>query len=121
MKRALSLLLSAALSLSLLSGCGLFGSGSGSQPDGSGAGSSADVSQPGTPAPEIDFMVLNGPTGVGAAWLMDNYGADSAPEDALFTLNTTVTADNSDVTTNLINRSADIAALSTNVAANLFL
>ena len=125
MKRTLSLLLSAALSLSLLSGCGLFGSGSGSgsasQPDGSGSGSSSssqgEVQQPAT---EINFMVLNGPTGVGAAWLMDNYGADSAPEDALFTLNTTVTADNSDVTANLINRSADIAALSTNVAANLF-
>ena len=123
MKRTLSLLLAAALSLSLLSGCGLFGSGSGSgsgsQPGGSGAGSSADVSQPGTPAPEIDFMVLNGPTGVGAAWLMANYETGGAPEDAPFTLNHVVTADNSEVTNTLIKGDADIAALSTNVAANL--
>ena len=121
MKRTLSLLLSAALSLSLLSGCGLFGgSGSGSQSGSSGSGSASssqgEVQQPAT---EINFMVLNGPTGVGAAWLIEHYGQDSAAEDALFTLNTTVTADNSDVTANLVNRSADIAALSTNVAANL--
>ena len=121
MKRTLSLLLSAALSLSLLSGCGLFGgSGSGSQSGSSGSGSTSssqgEVQQPAT---EINFMVLNGPTGVGAAWLIEHYGQDSAAEDALFTLNTTVTADNSDVTANLVNRSADIAALSTNVAANL--
>ena len=64
-------------------------------------------------------MVLNGPTGVGASWLLDNYSLENAPEDAPFALNATVVADNSEVTAALINRSADIAALSTNVAANL--
>ena len=121
MKRTLSLLLAAALSLGLLAGCGRSGSSSSgsSQPEGSGGSSSSGSSQERQPAEEIDFMVLNGPTGVGASWLLDNYSLENAPEDAPFALNATVVADNSEVTAALINRSADIAALSTNVAANL--
>ena len=121
MKRTLSLLLAAALSLGLLAGCGRSGSSSSgsSQPEGSGGSSSSSSSQERQPAEEIDFMVLNGPTGVGASWLLDNYSLENAPEDAPFALNATVVADNSEVTAALINRSADIAALSTNVAANL--
>ena len=121
MKRTLSLLLAAALSLGLLAGCGRSGSSSSgsSQPEGSGGSSSSGSSQERQPAEEIDFMVLNGPTGVGASWLLDNYSLENAPEDAPFALNATVVADNSEVTAALINCSADIAALSTNVAANL--
>ena len=72
MKKALSLLLSAALALSLLAGCGPSSSGSdvsGSGSDSSSGGSSADTSQTPADAPEVNFMVLSGPTGVGAAQL----------------------------------------------------
>ena len=65
-------------------------------------------------------MVLSGPTGVGAAYLVDSYAAGSAPTDAPFTLNTTVVADNNQVTDALVNGSADVAAIATNVAANLY-
>ena len=64
-------------------------------------------------------MVLSGPTGVGAAYLMDNYSVENPPEDAPFLLSTTVEADNQVVSASLINGDADIAALATNVAASL--
>ena len=122
MKKALSLLLSAALALSLLAGCGPSNSGSdvsGSGSDSSSGGSSADTSQTPADAPEVNFMVLSGPTGVGAAQLIDSYSADSAPADAPFVLNTTVEADNQVVSNALVNGTVDIAAVATNVAATL--
>ena len=129
MKKALSLLLSAALALSLLAGCGPSSSGSdvsgsgsdvsGSGSDSSSGGSSADTSQTPADAPEVNFMVLSGPTGVGAAQLIDSYSADSAPADAPFVLNTTVEADNQVVSNALVNGTVDIAAVATNVAATL--
>ena len=77
MKRTLSLLLTAALALSLLAGCGpknppagTSSSAPGSssvQPDGSGDtfGDSSAAS-----GPSVRFMALSGPTGVGAAKMM---------------------------------------------------
>ncbi|MGE4277379.1 MAG: ABC transporter substrate-binding protein [Lawsonibacter sp.] len=123
MKRNLSLLLVTALALSLLSGCGPKSSGSNSSVSsgsvsGSASGSassSSDVSQPST-ADMVRFTVLSGPTGVGAAKLLADNADSSAP-----TYNVTVATANDQVTADLIgpNPSTDIAALATNVAANL--
>ena len=129
MKRSLSLLLCAALALSLLAGCGPKGASSSQSSSGSaggsGSASSEDPSgsssgQPPADAPVIDFMALSGPTGVGAAWLMDNYSPDAAPSDAPFVLSASVEADNQVVSNALINGDADIAAMATNVAASLY-
>ena len=124
MKKSLSLLLCAALALSLLVGCGPRSSSSGSSDSGSGAGSSsgpsASTSQESPDRPTLNFMALSGPTGVGAAYLMDRYSAENAPDDAPFVLHSTVEADNQVVSNALINGDADIAAMATNVAASLY-
>ena len=119
MKRSLSLLLSAALALSLLAGCGPKNSGGNSASSGSGSGSapgsSSDVSQP-AQGDATRLIVLSGPTGVGAAKLLaDDAGSATPAYEA------TVVAANDQVTTALIgpNPTADIAAVATNVAANL--
>mgnify|MGYP002511586352 CR=1 FL=1 len=123
MKRTLSLLLTAALSLSLLAGCGpknppagtsssAPGSSS-SQPDGSGdASSSGDTSAAHGPTPRL--MVLSGPTGVGAAKLMAD--ADAGTPAATVE----VVTDNTQVQTALANGDVDIAAIATNAAASLY-
>lgn len=122
MKRTLSLLLTAALALSLLAGCGpknpptgtsssAPGSSS-SQPDGSGdASSSGDTSAAHGPTPRL--MVLSGPTGVGAAKLMAD--ADAGTPAATVE----VVTDNTQVQTALANGDVDIAAIATNAAAVL--
>ncbi len=122
MKRTLSLLLTAALALSLLAGCGpknppagtsssAPGSSS-SQPDGSGnASSSGDISAAHGPTPRL--MVLSGPTGVGAAKLMAD--ADAGTPAATVE----VVTDNTQVQTALANGDVDIAAIATNAAAVL--
>ena len=126
MKRTLSLLLSAAMALSLLAGCGPktpAGGSSSSAPAASSsqgdASSSAGQSTPETDTPAINFMALSGPTGVGAAWLMDNYSADNSYEGMPFILNSTIVTDNTEVTTALVNGDVDIAAIATNAAAVL--
>ena len=120
MKRTLSLLLAAALALSLLAGCGpknpsagtssAPGSSSG-QPDGS-ASEPGDTSAANGPVPRL--MVLSGPTGVGAAKLMAD--ADAGTPAATVE----VVTDNTQVQNALINKDADIAAIATNAAANLY-
>lgn len=124
MKKKLSLLLAAAVAVSALAGCGPknpgSSSGSGSQSGSASSSSSSQVSQPQNGQVPINFMVLSGPTGVGAAYLIDSYQADSAPSDSPLFLNATVVADNKEVTDALINGDADIAAIATNVAANLY-
>ena len=122
MKRTLSLLLTAALALSLLAGCGpknppagtsssAPGSSS-SQPDGSGnASSSGDISAAHGPTPRL--MVLSGPTGVGAAKLMAD--ADAGTPAATVE----VVTDNTQVQSALANGDVDIAAIATNAAAVL--
>ena len=125
MKRTLSLLLTAALALSLLAGCGpkkppagtsssAAPGSSSSQPDSSG-----DQSVPQEETPAIRFMALSGPTGVGASWLMEYYSAENTYEDMPFTLDSTIVTDNTEVTTALVNGDVDVAAVATNVAANL--
>ena len=127
MKRTLSFLLTAALSLSLLAGCGpktppVGGSAaanpgsvsaSSSQLDGSGDASSAgDTSASHGPTPRL--MVLSGPTGVGAAKLMAN--ADDGFPSAIVE----VATDNTQVQAALANKDVDIAAIATNAAAALY-
>ncbi len=126
MKRSLSLLLTAALALSLLAGCGpksaADGSGSSapgsssSQPDKSGdASSGGDTS--GASGPSIRFMALSGPTGVGAAKLMADHDAD-AQNSAIASYE--IVTDNTQVQTALANGDVDIAAIATNAAASLY-
>ncbi len=116
MKRTLSLLLTAALALSLLAGCGPKQpesasdpypgqTSASSQPDASAAdpGSSSAVDGP-------RLMVLSGPTGVGAAKMMTDMDGISSAE---------VVTDNTQVQAALNNKDVDIAAIATNAAAVL--
>ena len=126
MKRTLSLLLTAALALSLLAGCGpknppagssapVPGSSS-SQPDKSGdASSGGDTS--GASGPSIRFMALSGPTGVGAAKLMADHDAD-AQNSAIASYE--IVTDNTQVQSALANGDVDVAAIATNAAASLY-
>ena len=115
MKKKLSLLLAAALTLSMLASCGPKTTSDGSGSVSGSENSSSSVSTPTTDLP--DFMVLSGPTGVGAAKLMaDNETA--ADEDKVIA-SATVVADNQEVNDALISGNADIAAIATNVAATL--
>lgn len=115
MKKKLSLLLAAALTLSMLASCGPKTTSDGSGSVSGSENPSSSVSTPTTDLP--DFMVLSGPTGVGAAKLMaDNETA--ADEDKVIA-SATVVADNQEVNDALISGNADIAAIATNVAATL--
>ena len=128
MKRTLSLLLTAALALSLLAGCGpktpagtsssAAPGSSSSQPDGSDQDSSQ--STPEVDAPVIKFMALSGPTGVGASWLMEYYSAENAFTDMPFILDSTIVTDNTEVQAALNNKTVDVAAIATNAAASLY-
>ena len=124
MKKPLSLLLCAALALSLLAGCGPKSTSSSSSGSASSAGSSssASSSQETPDLPTLNFMALSGPTGVGAAQMMATYDVTAEnPDTSLgFLLNSTVEADNQVVSNALINKDADIAAMATNVAATLY-
>ena len=119
-RKQLSLLLCGALAVSALAGCGNNSSSTSGSDSTSGSqstsASAGDVSLA-EPYELPDLMVLSGPTGVGAAKLMaDNEAA--AQEDKVLA-SAVVEADNQVVTSALINGDADIAAVATNVAANL--
>lgn len=118
MKKTLSLLLAAAMTLSLLAGCGSKTNDSSSQPVDNTSASASQSQQP-VDKTDVNFMALSGPTGVGAAYLMKYYSAETSPADCPVALNSTVAADNKEVTDALVNGTADIAAVATNVAANL--
>lgn len=124
MKRTLSLLLTAALALSLLAGCGPKDppAGTSSSAPGSGSGQpNGSASEPGDTSaasgPSVRFMALSGPTGVGAAKLMADHDAD-AQNSAIASYE--VVTDNTQVQTALVNKDVDIAAIATNAAANLY-
>lgn len=113
MKRKLSLLLCAALTLSLLAGCGPKNTGNGSA---SGSDStSQSTSQNTEDRTQVDFMVLSGPTGVGAAKLLSDNDAGTTLND----YNAEVVTENGQIQTALTSGEVDIAAIATNVAANL--
>ena len=112
MKKTLSLFLSLALLLSL-SACGP----KESQAPGSTSGSASQ--QPAVPEPEartqVNMMVLSGPTGVGAAKLMLDNNLDHTQNDYNFE----VVSENAQVVAALTSGETDIAAIATNMAANL--
>lgn len=119
MKRSLSLFLAATISLFLLAGCAprTASGGSGSSAPGPAA-SDADQSDASISAgrEEVNLMVLSGPTGVGAAKLLHDNELDASNNH----YNVTVATDNSEVTTALAHKDADIAAIATNAAATLY-
>ena len=119
MKKKLSVLLAAAMALSLMSGCF-------KQTPPAAEPSPAPLPEVVEPAPEkpeeviigvepVDFAVLSGPTGVGAAKLLSQIEAGSTD----LTYNYSVVANNDEITPALINGTLDIAAVATNLAANL--
>ena len=124
MKKNLALLLAAVMAFSMLAGCG----GKKTDPAGSSpavstpavsqpAGSAASSADPSTEQAEaVKVMVMSGPTGVGAARMMS---AEVVNPDPKFVYDYSVVTDNSEVMNALINKDADIAAVATNVAANL--
>lgn len=69
-----------------------------------------------TEAAIVNIYTLNGTTGFGMAKLMNDAKAGNTAKDYHFT----VQSDASVVTSALLNRTADIAALPTNAAANLY-
>ena len=72
--------------------------------------------EPKTETPTINVYTLNGTTGFGMAKLMNDAKAGTATEKYNFSVQT----DASMVTSALLNGSADIAALPTNAAANIY-
>lgn len=128
MKRTLSLLLCAALAVTMLAGCGpknttsSSSSASGSESSSSSASTGDSSSSEGFTLPKL--MVLSGPTGVGAAKLMadQEYARKngSTPDGGPCILESAdVVTDNTEVAAALTNGDADIAAIATNAAANL--
>lgn len=111
MKRNLALFLSAAMLLLLCVGC----SGQ-NVPSDPGSAPSNSSSAPVSGDASVNLMLLSGPTGVGAAKLL----ADNDAGRTSNRYNATVVGDNSEVTNAIIKGEVDIAALSTNMAANLF-
>lgn len=130
MKKLTALLLALALCLALAA-CGSSQTGSAaSQDDSAGAGASTssagnapDASQPDESGETSDFAgtdinmaVLSGPTGIGAVKLMER----NDNGETVNHYNFTVATDNSAVVAGLANGDYDIAAVATNVAANLY-
>ncbi len=121
MKKLTALLLALALVLGL-SACGASNtsnSSSSAAEEGSSASSASasivpDASTPDTT--EINMAVLAGPTGIGASELMSWNDAGKTANHYNFT----VASANDDVVAGLANGDFDIAAVATNVAANLY-
>ena len=127
MKKTLSLLLAAALSLSMVTGCVKIPPAADpappKEPAASSSASSADQSAeqavPSAPVEQADpvkVMVMSGPTGVGAARMMTAEVVNPEPK---VVYDYSVVTDNTEVVNALINGDADIAAVATNVGANL--
>lgn len=71
-----------------------------------------------TPYGPVRLAVLSGPTGVGAAQLLN--AIDNDPASLSATYEYTIAADNSELVAGLSNGEIDIATVASNVAANLF-
>ena len=68
--------------------------------------------------PDIRLAVLSGPTGVGAAKLLDNADNNNAANHAGYAYN--IYTDNSELVAGLTNGEIDIATMASNVAVNLY-
>ena len=127
--RFLALALGLVMTVGLLSGCQKAPADS-SSPAQSPASSSPAVSQPDVSQPDVstpedieasasaNVMVLSGPTGVGAAYMMEQNGIDEGPGSR--TWNFTVAVDNSEVMPAINTGAVDIAATATNVASTIY-
>ncbi len=124
MKKLFALLLALALTLGLAA-CG----STAADPDASGSADAAtsdasSVADDGTASAEeadfagtdVNIAVLAGPTGIGAVGLMEANDAGETVNSYTFT----VTSANDEVVAGLTSGSFDIAAVATNVAANLY-
>ena len=125
LRKFLSMLVCGALLLLPLSACGGGESSASSAPGVSQSQSqpdlsSGDLSQGEAPSGLPRLMVLSGPTGVGAAKLMADDQQAAAGDRLLASAQ--VAAANDEVTAALLNveEPVDIAAIATNVAANLY-
>ncbi len=119
MKKKLSTVMAAVMAITLMAGC-VKQTPPPADPVTPPEPEVVEPETPETPAqPEgvtpINFAVLSGPTGVGAAKLL----ADAAAGTTQMTYNASVVANNDEITPALINGTLDIAAVATNVAANL--
>lgn len=106
-----------ALMMCLVMVLGLAACGKPSVSSGS-ASSTPDVSQSQpevTPGPQVNVMVMTGPTGVGAAQMMAANALSATP-----TYNFTAVAANDEVAPALAKGETDIACIATPVAANLY-
>lgn len=113
MKKVVSLILCAALLLTVLAGCGAKPNDQ-TVPSGENQ-NSTEATNEAAIGRLPNFMVMSGPTGVGAAKLIADWTAgDSVIASA------TVAVDNEEVKNALINGDADIAAVATNVASALY-
>ena len=105
------------LALAMLLGLAACGSKTDAEPAGSAA-SEPDTVQ--TEAPlegaDVNLAVLSGPTGIGAVGLMEANDAGDTVNHYSFT----VAAANDDVVAGIASGSYDMAAVATNVAANLY-
>ena len=110
--RILALALSLALSVSLLGGCQKSGNASGSV-NSSSPDVSTDASTTILPS-DVNVSFLSGPTGVGAAKMMEDHAADPTG------WNFSIAATNDEIVPMLNQGTLDIAATATNVAANLY-
>ena len=123
MKKKLSLLLAAVMTLSILGGCvketppAADPAPPQEPPVAEGPAQDADKT-----IPEVNFAALSGPTGVGAAQMLDSYGVTGEDQDhapATIQVNYFIAASNDEITPALINGELDIAAVATNLAATL--
>ena len=71
-----------------------------------------------TPDGEVRLAVLSGPTGVGAAKLLDS--ADNDPSSLHSSYSYTIAADNSELVAGLSSGELDIATMASNAAVNLY-
>ena len=118
MKKRISALLASVMALTMFTGCF-------KQTPPAVEPSPAPLPEVVEPAPEvpedpegvtpINFSVISGPTGVGAAQMMTKIEQG----ETAMTYNYAVAASNEEITPALINGSLDIAAIATNLAANL--
>lgn len=114
-KRCLAILLFLALMLGL-SACSFFSAASSPSQSPAAPSSGGEASPSADSRQTVNFTVLKGPTGVGAAKLLSDNDAGLTANN----YNVTISSDNSEVAAKLTSGKTDIAALATNVAANLF-
>lgn len=105
-----------ALLLALVLVLGLAACTSADQPENTPEPTGEVTPTPAAQPDQINFAVLSGPTGVGAAKLL----TDNEAGKAAFKYNVTVASDNSEIAAKLLNGDLDIACMASNVAANLY-